>query len=292
MRADPEHRRPAPPRRRADFLPTAARAWGLVVVFARRAPALVAGGAVAFAAGDLVPAALLERAHIGLGGSGDLVADFGRWGAAWLYGLMVARYVLPPVVAAGLFLAMQRVFMAGGGKGLGALRDVASWARVSAALLAAKLAGTAALWTAANVPALLVLMLGQISALLTLVLFAPLFIMAVVSAVRLSLAPPALALGLAKAAAESWEITRGRVRHIVGVWLVTSAPVAAAATALAWWGVNSYLLAVLPLGLLALLLAGAVSSLLYKSYRLPAHMRPDRRPSRNRSRRAEPALAK
>jgi hypothetical protein len=82
------------------------------------------------------------------------------------------------------------------------------------------------------------------------------------------------------------------VLHILGVWLVTSAPLATVATALAWWGAASTILAMLPLGLRALLLAGAVSSLLYKSYRLPAHMRPDRRPSRNRSRRAEPALAK
>jgi hypothetical protein len=292
MRADPEHRRPPPPRRRADFMPTAARAWGLVVVFARRSPALVAAGAVAFAAGDLVPAALLERAHIGLGGSGDLAADFGRWGAAWLYGLMVARYVLPALVGAALFLAMQRVFMAGGGNGIAALRDVGSLAGVTGALLVAKLAGSAAAWTAANLPGLLVLMLGQVSALLALLLVAPLFILAAVSVVRLSLAPPALALGLAKAAAESWDITRGRVLHILGVWLVTSAPLATVATALAWWGAASTILAMLPLGLLALLLAGAVSSLLYKSYRLPAHMRPDRRPSRNRSRRAEPALAK
>jgi hypothetical protein len=141
-------------------------------------------------------------------------------------------------------------------------------------------------------PVMLVLILGQVSALLTLVLLAPLFVMAALCVVRLSLAPAALALGLAKSAAESWEITRGRALHILGVWLVTGAPLAAAATALAWWAPANDLPVVLPLGLLALLLAGALSSLLYTSYRLPAHMRPDRRPSRNRSRRSEPALAK
>jgi hypothetical protein len=292
MRADPEHRRPPPPRRRADFLPTAARAWRLVGIFARRCPALLAAAAVAFAASDLVPTMLLERAHVGLGGSGDLVTDFGRWGAAWLYGLMAARYVVPVIAGAALFLAMQREFTTGGDTGPATMRDVASWARVAAALLGFKLAGSAAAWIAAFLPIALVLVLGRISAGLTLVLLAPLFVSAAICFVRLSLAPSALALGLAKSAAESWEITRGRVLHILGVWLVAGAPLAACAGALALWRPANSLLAVLPLGLLALLVASAVCSLLYTSYRLAAPMRPDRRPSHNPSRRSEPALAK
>jgi hypothetical protein len=292
MRADPEHRRPAPPARRAAFLPVAARAWGLLLIFARRAPAFVLAGAAAFAAGDLVPAALLERAHVGFGDSGDAAADFGQFGVAGYYALVTLRFALPAVIGAGLFLAMQRMFMAGGSGGFASLRLYGCWARVSSALMALKLLGAAAFWTAATLPTALVLVVGPMSALLTLVLVAPLFVVLAVCVVRLSLAPPPLALGLRQALAESWEITRGRVLTILGVWLVASAPVALAATVLTWWGSGDYLLCALPLGLLALLLAGAVSSLLYKSYRLPPHLRPDRRPSRHRNRRAEPALAK
>jgi hypothetical protein len=291
MRADPEHRRPAPPRKRAEFLPTAGRAWGLVAIFARRSPVLLAIGAVAFAASDLVPSVLLERAHIGLG-SGDLAADFGSWGVAGLDALVLARFALPAVIGAGFVLAMQRVFLAGGGTGLAALRAYVSWAKIALALIALKALGTAMAWVAETLPPLLVASLGPVSAVLSLILVAPLFVMLGVSVVRLSLAPPALALGLPKAAAESWEITRGRVFHVLGVWVVAGAPLAAGAMGLTWWGADGYLTCELPLGLVAVLLAGAVSSLLYKSYRLPPQLRPDRRPSRNRSRRAEPVLAK
>jgi hypothetical protein len=291
MRADPDLRRPAPPRKRADFLPTARRAWGLLVIFARRSPALLATGAVAFAASNLVPSILLERAHIGLG-TGDEGADFGRLGVVGFDALVLARFALPAVIGAGFLLAMQRVFLAGGRTGFAALREYASWARVALALVALKAVGAFSSWVAGALPALLVASLGAVSATLSLILLAPLFVMLGVSVVRLSLAPPALALGLPKAAAESWEITRGRVLHMLGVWMVASAPLVGAASALSWWGMDGYLTCELPLGLAAVLLAGAVSSLLYKSYRLPPHLRPDRRPSRNRSRRSEPALAK
>jgi hypothetical protein len=296
MRADPEHRRPTPPRRHADFLPTAARAWGLVLIFVRRSPAMLAGVTVAFAAADGVPRFLLERAHIGLGGSGDLIADFGTWGAAWIYALRAARFVLPAAIAAAPLLSMQRMFLAGGTSPVRTWAWWACWARLAMALLLLKLAGSGAAWLAAEMPVQLVEMIGPVSALLTLLLLAPLMLLAAMALLRLSLTPPPMALGLPKAVSESWQITRGHAGFMLGAAMVAAAPLALAASAFAWWqplsdGAAS-LVVVLPLGLFGLLLAGGLTSLWYHSYRLPPDLRPDRRPSRNRGRRAEPALVK
>jgi hypothetical protein len=296
MRADPEHRRPAPPGRRADFLPTAARAWGLVLIFVRRSPAMLAGAILAFAAADRVPHALLERAHVGLGGSGDLVQDFGAWGATWILALRAARFALPAVIAAAPLLSMQRMFLARGESPLRSAAWWTCWARLAAALLALKIAGYGAEWLAAELPARLVLLLGPISAILTLILLAPLAVLGALAVLRLSLTPPPMALGLPRALAESWQITRGHGGVMIGAGMIAAAPLALAASAFAWWrppaDTAAALIVVLPLGLFALLLAGGLTSLWYHSYRLPQDLRPDRRPSRNRGRRAEPLLAK
>ena len=290
MRADPAHRQaPPPPRRRTDFLPIAAHAWRLLPRFVARRPVTLACAIAAAGLADLIASLLLDRAHIGLGGTGDLVADFGASEATWLYALMAVRFVAPPLAAALLLLSMLRMVLADGKAGRISL--FGRWAILAGCLLALRLLAAALARMAAMLPLTLLLVLGPISALLTLVLLAPFLAVVMLAIFRLWLAAPSIALGLKRPFAESWEITRGRVARLLGAWLIATAPLLVIVLARDSWMADAGGNAVsFILWLVASLLAGALSGLLYQLYRLPAALRPDRRPSHNRASRIEPAL--
>ena len=136
--------------------------------------------------------------------------------------------------------------------------------------------------------------LGRISTILALILLLPAVCLAMTWLLRLSFGLPAIALGLPRALAEGWDISRAHVSRALCVCLLAYLPLGLALAVcltarLERLGWPETLLRPL-LDVLGVSLAGSLTGLFYRQLRLPLGLRPDMRPSWNRNARREPVI--
>ena len=136
--------------------------------------------------------------------------------------------------------------------------------------------------------------LGRTSTILTLILLLPGVCLALTWLLRLSFGLPAVSLGLPRALAEGWAISRFHVARALCVWLLAYLPLlvvfgvlhAVRSDPLGW----AETLVRPVLDVVAVSLTGALTGLFYRTLRLPRDFRPDVRPSWNVSMRREPVI--
>jgi hypothetical protein len=290
IRADPATRLPPRPPRNFAILRDARHAWLQTAGAVRRAPLLVLAclfgwGAVRFACFHII-----EQAHLNLPGDPGLGRT--RWAIAGLFAAAALADAGPVFVAAILMPKLHRLIL-----------DQPPPPRAAAAVRAVKLFGVMfvmmlAALTMLNVyrllPLVLVRALGRTSTILTMILLLPAVCLGLTGLLRLSFGLPALSLGLPRALAEGWAISRGRVIRVLAVWTVALAPVIAVIGVSLWLRPD-------PSGWPALIfrpcidmalvaLTASLTGVFYRAHRLPPPIRPDMRPSRNPAHRKSPVF--
>jgi hypothetical protein len=213
-------------------------------------------------------------------------------GLACLYALAILLNTGPVLLAAVLMPSMHRMII--GAPAPEHLATLKARTKLTGVLFVLVLAGLAVLNLYVLLPRLLIVRLGQTSALLTMILLLPEAILALLALLRLSLGLPAISLGLPRALAEGWDISRGHTLRVASVFAVTLLPPLLVMALWLWWRPR-------PLGWPALFLrpcidlafvslTASLTGLFYRKSRLPLAFRPDRRPSRNPAHRQQPIL--
>jgi hypothetical protein len=291
IRAEPGHRLPARHRRHYGIVRDVRLAWALAGRAVARMPLLFLGVTTGWGAARALCWQGLYQAHLGLGGA-DTLADFAFWGRVGLCADGVLLGLGPLILAAALMPPVHRLILEAPAPGWP--RIVLRAGKTLAALLglALMVALGVVLW--AGLPRLLLGTLGVVSSLLLLVLLLPVAVAAVIAAIRLVIGLPAISLGLPRALAEGWMISRCHVLRAVCVFGLTGLPVSV--LGLVWlfglgdpYGWPATILQPVT-DVLAVSLTASVTGLLYRANRLPAALRPDRRPSRNRNQRRQPVF--
>lgn len=282
MRADPENRLPGRVRvRREALVRRAVALWRMAGRSALALPASHAAALLAWALADGLAVREFTRAHLGLG-----LPSAGEWqsGLALRLAIAVAALVLGPPIVLGLLSCMIHRRMLNGAR-------TAWWPCAGRAL-----ALTAALWlltlfACAGYAAVLLAALpaiGPTSTLLTAILLLPLPVGVVIASVRMLTGLPAASLGLPRAAAEGWMISTGRVGPLLGMAVIGLGPLLILRAALSMTRLGGFAVPVMDIA--AFSWTGCLTADFYRRFRVPAALRPDRRPSRNRAARQEPAL--
>jgi hypothetical protein len=291
IRADPESRLPGRFRRSYGILADVGSAWRLTAQAMLRRPGLLIGVAMAWGVVRFLCLAALQRSHLALS-TDDATAEFERWNVAKLMAIALLVDFGPVLVATAVLPPLYRLSLAApvpGGR-VGARRIAATFG-----VLMGMAMSLSAAWVSIRLgPALLIRPLGRTSTLLTMILVLPVYGVLLVALLRLSFGLPAIALGLPRPLSEAWVISRCHVVRTGGIVLLAGLPLVLA-------GVGWFVLNPDPLGLVASLvrpgldviavaLTASLTAVFYRSYRLPYALRPDQRPSRNRTRRRDPVV--
>jgi hypothetical protein len=286
IRADPLNRLPRRTRRSFGIWRDTKAAWTLTATAWRRLPVLFAAALVMW--GILRFACLrgLAEAHL------EFVGRLTLPQAASLLALAIAADLGPLLLAASLWPAQHRLILKAPAPPL-AVQTARAGRMLGAGLLLA-LSGGAVLGLFLALPFIAMPALGRISTILAMILLLPAVSLAMICLLRLSFGLPALALGLPRALAEGWDISRGHVWRTLSVWLLAYLPVGLAlagcqAARLDPIGWPETLIRPL-LDVIAVSLTGSLTGLFYRHFRLPLALRPNMRPSWNRSARREPVI--
>lgn len=288
IRADPETRLPPRARRSLAIWRDARQAWALTAQACWRFKLLFVAALLCWGAVRYLCLRAIEQAHLGLVAGGGL----DRWDLAGIFGLAVLADAGPVFLAAAFFPRQHRLVLGAPDPALrqGAVR----MARVFGTALAMAVCGFVVLQGYLLLPLVLLGALGRVSTILTMVLLLPLVCLLFVAMLRLSYGLPAMALGLRRPLAEGWAISRFHVMRSLAVCAVAFLPLAALAAcwiALAPDPLGWAAMIVRPLAdCVAVSLTASLTGVFYRTYRLPLALRPDVRPSRNRSQRVEPVI--
>ena len=286
IRADPLNRLHRRKRLSLGILRNTKEAWVLTAAAWRHMPALFAAALVTWAILRFACLYGLNQTHVTFGGRRTL-ADL-----ASLLALVVTTNAGPVFLAACLWPPQHRLIL-DAPTVTQAVRARRATRMLGVTLLMA-LGAAILLATYLALPLLLVRAIGRISTILTLILLLPAVLLALVWLLRLSFGLPAISLGLPRALAEGWYISRFHVWRALCVCLLAFLP---AALALAGW----LALRPDPLGwaetlvrpvadVVVVSLTGSLTGLFYRDMRLPRGLRPDVRPSWNRDFRREPII--
>ena len=229
----------------------------------------------------------LTQAHLQFGGRLTLAE------AGSLLGLAIAADLGPLLLAACLWPAQHRLILKAQPPVLAV--QAARAARMLGKCFLLALCGALAVGLYLVVPFVALPVLGRVSTILTLILLLPASSVAMIWLLRLSLGVPAISLGLPRALAEGWDISRFHVSRTLCVWLLAYLPVIVAlalclAARLDRLGWTETLVRPL-LDVVAVSLTGSLTGLFYRQHRLPLGLRPDVRPSWNRGARREPVIS-
>ncbi len=283
IRVDPQSRPLRRTRRSFGILRDVRTAWRLTLQAWRRMPLAFAAALVMWSAVRFGCLDGLAQAHLEPGGRLTLPA------AASLLLLAITVDVGPIVLAALLWPGLHRMILDAPAPGRSAWLGRAARLFGTALLLA--LAAAAALGLPLALALWLRPALGRVSTILTLILLLPAVGLALLAVLRLSFGLPAISLGLPRALAEGWDISRLHGLRAALVWLLAILPVA---MALVCWMVlapDRFGWAVRPaLDVLLVSLTGSLTGLFYRDMRLPIGLRPDVRPSWNAGMRREPNI--
>jgi hypothetical protein len=289
IRADPTTRLPARARRSFAILRDARAAWALTAQALRRLPVLFAATTLGWGAAHYLCLRAIERAHLRLLSGTDAPTT---WDLAWLLGLALAADSGPVWLAVAILPPQHRLILAAPRPGWAAA--AARSLRLAGTILAMALCGLLLDAACTLLPRVLIPAIGTTSTILTLILLFPASCAALVALLRLAFGLPAIALGLKTPLAEGWAISRFHVTRTLGVCAAAALPLAAIVAAwivagpapLGW--ANTLLRPVLDVATVSL--TASLTGLFYRAYRLPAGLRPDVRPSRNRNQRREPVF--
>ncbi len=286
IRADPLNRLPRRTRRSFGIWRDTKTAWTLTAAAWRRNPALFTATLVIWGLVRFACLHGLAAAHLGHGRRLSLAE------AAGLLGLAIAADVGPLLVAACLWPAQHRLILKAAAPPLAV--QAARAARMLGAALLLAICAAASLGVFLALPVVALPALGRISTILALILLLPAVCVAMTWLLRLSFGLPAIALGLPRALAEGWDISRAHVSRTLCVCLLAYLPLGVAlaiclTARLERLGWPETLLRPL-LDVLGVSLAGSLTGLFYRQLRLPLGLRPDMRPSWNRSARREPVI--
>jgi hypothetical protein len=284
IRADPQNRPQRRTRRSFGIWRDIKAAWWLTLAAWRRRPLLFAVALVIWALVRFACLRKLGQAHLGLGGTLSVTQ------AASLAALALTADLGPVVLAALLWPAQHRIMLASPRVSLAAA--AARAARMLGVAFAFALCGAAIINLPLVLPGILLPAIGRVSTILTLILLLPGAGLGVVWLLRLSFGLPAISLGLPRALAEGWDISRHHVARALCVWLGACLPLmlvfgecmAARLDAVGW--AETLVRPVLDVA--AVSLTGSLTGLFYRDMRLPLGLRPDVRPSWNPRMRREP----
>ena len=265
--------------------------WRLGVTSMRGTKLLLPAAIALTALGRFLVLRYIDRQHLDLGRSGTLLEDFGWTGVAWIGFVRLQSVLLTAYAAAALVCGVLRRVFLNEATSLAALwprRRLLALTGFFLVLLAAPYVLNAAIL----LRDVMELMIGPVSTALAEVLLAPVLIAAGIGVLRLSLQAVPIALGHRLAAAESFSMSRGHVWLIAATYGLALAP---AVIGVSWLrGVASIGdftrdVVVAPAGAILITLLGAgMMAALYQI--LFPGMAEEERPSRDASRRREPAL--
>ena len=132
---------------------------------------------------------------------------------------------------------------------------------------------------------------GPVSTWLSVPLLLPLALLGLACALRLSLAAAPAALNLSAPLADSWDITDGHTLFMAGACIMAMGPLFILALLGVRYGPSGTAVQAIGLTAVVLALSGAQAGLMVGFYqRWQTVLRPDMRPSRNRTRRREPLI--
>jgi hypothetical protein len=291
IRADPATRLPARPPRNFAILRDAGRAWIQTGRSVRHAPVLVATALLVWGAVRFACVRAIDQAHLGL--PGNPATGHSRWDIAGLLLVAAVADTGPVFMAAALMPTLHRLILDQAPVTRAAATGRA--AKLFGAVFAMALAALIVLNTYRLLPLLLIRTLGGTSSTLTMILLAPAVCLVLAGLLRVASGLPGLSLGLPRALAEGWAISRGQVVRILAVWASALAPVIAIMALWVWLRPD-------PLGWPALILrpcidvalvalTAGLTGVFYRAHRLPAAVRPDVRPSRNPAQRKTPVFS-
>jgi hypothetical protein len=292
IRANPETRLPGRTRRDYGIVRDMRVAWVLAARSIARMPLLFLAATASWGIARFLCWHGLSQAHLGLA-TADTIADVEFWRHLGRASDLILILFGPLILAALLMPRLHRRI-------LGAVAPlnlaIAMWRslRVLLALTALALGFLFILIVWVGLPLSLLRAIGPVSTRLTFLLLLPFAFAAMLGVLRLTLGLPALSLGLRDALAEGWAISRFQVARTLATFLGACAPLIAGYAAFLTLGPD-------PLGwpatvlhpvldVLSITVAGSLTGLLYRDHRLAPALRPDRRPSRHRDFRREPAL--
>jgi hypothetical protein len=286
IRADPQTRLARRTRRSFGIWRDTRAAWTLTFAAWRHMPWLFAAALLVW---GIIRAACLRglaQAHLEFGVRLTLPE------AASLLALAIASDLGPLVMAACLWPAQHRLILTAASPPMAA--QAARAAKMLGAAFVLALGGAALLRLYLAVPLVALPALGRVSTILTLILLLPAVCYAMICLLRLSFGLPAISLGLPRALTEGWDISRFHVARSLCVGLLATLPVILAlagcvAARMERLGWAETLVRPL-LDVIAVSLTGSLTGLFYRGLRLPLALRPDRRPSWNRSARREPVI--
>jgi hypothetical protein len=281
-----------PPAEEPPLLLAVWQGWRLGVGAVRGTKLLLPAAIALTAIGRYLVLQYIDRQHLELGRTGSLLEDFGWSGVAWIGFVHVQSVLLSAYAGAAVVCAVLRRVFLGETTSLAALwpkRRVLAIFGLFVLLLAAP-----ALWDAAIfVRDVVELTIGPVSTLLTELLFAAPAIAGFIAILRFSLMVVPMAQGHHLAAAESFRVSRGHVCFIAITYALAVAPPLLLVRLLVAWAPIGDLTRealVLPVGFVVAWLWGAgMMAGLYQRF-FPG-LAEEERPSRNATRRREPALA-